>query len=745
MEAKNDSVFKRCKNFFRNNTKLKLRKTKNNQASTDKGEKEQKLNIFSKLLSKSKKVNFKTIFERNNLKMINFKRLNIKKLNLKKFTLKGFTLRGLSGKILTISVGAVVITVVIILSMVIPSIQSYTKDYVEVDQLAMAERLRHAITDYLGQLDRSNENISKTPALRSEEYSSTRIYLSNVAIDDSRINRLSVYDLEGTEQIRTHGRATTAELSESQGFETAKRGESHSTGFYLGATGQPALTISTPIFSNVNNTEVVGVLEVDYSMNTLWSYVYQYNMGETGGAMVIDSSGTVLGHRDNGYVYNSVSMKEDLPWGTMEENFRGNITFNHNDTEYFAAYNQIPGVQWKVVIYQGQGEVLEQKAIIIKNIIKTALMLVLAAVIITLIFVTITFSPLKTLDKGARAIASGDLTQSFNIKSKDEIGDLSRAFESMVVSLKEIIGSSLESAQITENTAKELSMAANEAAMASQQIATTVEEVAKGAEDQTTASQRVVEKVNNIAAMAKDIADRSEMATKINQAMVVTIEDNTKTMVELISALKDIVDGNIRVSGNISSLEKEAQMVGKIITVVTDIAGQTNLLALNAAIEAARAGDAGRGFAVVADEVRKLSDETSKAATEIKKIVQSIQSQISDTAIEVNAQSSKAQGQLLLIDDASKALEAIGETSKTTLEAITEINIKSQQQAQEVEEVVIDSKQVAYVAEQTSASSQEVAATSEQQTASLQEITAATQSLAEVAGELRELVNKFKV
>jgi len=72
-------------------------------------------------------------------------------------------------------------------------------------------------------------------------------------------------------------------------------------------------------------------------------------------------------------------------------------------------------------------------------------------------------------------------------------------------------------------------------------------------------------------------------------------------------------------------LGHQAEGIGNILSVITDIADQTNLLALNAAIEAARAGDAGRGFAVVADEVRKLAEKTMTATKEVGDAIRGIQ------------------------------------------------------------------------------------------------------------------------
>ncbi|OCW56218.1 methyl-accepting chemotaxis protein [Hoeflea olei] len=80
--------------------------------------------------------------------------------------------------------------------------------------------------------------------------------------------------------------------------------------------------------------------------------------------------------------------------------------------------------------------------------------------------------------------------------------------------------------------------------------------------------------------------------------------------------------------GAMAGVEQSAEQIGKIISVIDEIAFQTNLLALNAGIEAARAGDAGRGFAVVATEVRALAQRSAGAANEIKQLVADAKSQV---------------------------------------------------------------------------------------------------------------------
>jgi methyl-accepting chemotaxis protein len=91
--------------------------------------------------------------------------------------------------------------------------------------------------------------------------------------------------------------------------------------------------------------------------------------------------------------------------------------------------------------------------------------------------------------------------------------------------------------------------------------------------------------------------------------------------------IRQAVDASAR---TIRQLESSTAEIGRVVTVIHEIASQTNLLALNAAIEAARAGEEGRGFAVVADEVRKLAERTALATKEIRVMIGNVQGQTAE-------------------------------------------------------------------------------------------------------------------
>jgi methyl-accepting chemotaxis protein len=87
----------------------------------------------------------------------------------------------------------------------------------------------------------------------------------------------------------------------------------------------------------------------------------------------------------------------------------------------------------------------------------------------------------------------------------------------------------------------------------------------------------------------------------------------------------------------VDNLSQAAAKIGDVVALIQDIAAQTNLLALNATIEAARAGAAGAGFAVVAGEVKNLSAQTSRATSEIRDHIQTMQEVTSETVLAIRS------------------------------------------------------------------------------------------------------------
>ncbi|MBA5687339.1 methyl-accepting chemotaxis protein [Rugamonas apoptosis] len=201
--------------------------------------------------------------------------------------------------------------------------------------------------------------------------------------------------------------------------------------------------------------------------------------------------------------------------------------------------------------------------------------------------------PINHAVKVARTVAGGDLSSRIEVRSTDEIGQLSAALKDMNHSLIGIVREVRGSTDAIATASAEIAAGNLDLSERTERQAGALEETASSMEELTATVKRNAEhahQANTLAQSASDVAGQGG-------AVVAQVVD---TMASINASARKIVD---------------------IIAVIDSIAFQTNILALNAAVEAARAGEQGRGFAVVANEVRNLAQRSAAAAREIKTLI----------------------------------------------------------------------------------------------------------------------------
>ena len=244
--------------------------------------------------------------------------------------------------------------------------------------------------------------------------------------------------------------------------------------------------------------------------------------------------------------------------------------------------------------------------------------LVLLAIVVLGAFLALYLSalivrPLRRVSGDLASVASGDLTGTVEVASRDEVGRMADSLSRALRNLRDTIASVAAGAQALDRSSTELTEVNNRIAASAARSSTGAVEVSGLAEEVSTYVKTMAVSADAMAASIREIAQNaSEAATVANHAV-------------------ELADTTTRTIGKLGD---SSTQIGSAVKLITAIAEQTNLLALNATIEAARAGDAGKGFAVVAGEVKDLAQETAKATDEISRLVDAIQT---DTAGAVRA------------------------------------------------------------------------------------------------------------
>lgn len=354
-------------------------------------------------------------------------------------------------------------------------------------------------------------------------------------------------------------------------------------------------------------------------------------------------------------------------------------------------------------------------------------------------------NPLLTLKDRMETANSGDLTVATDIRGRDEIAQVGETFTLMIGNIAEVVKKVITAAGELAQEAQGLAQRSTQITASNQEVATAIETVAAGSDQQATAVNEAAATAQKMSQEVQSVYDHIQEATVIGSEAAAVAAGGNEVNADAINQMSRIGSTMAEFSKAVEGLGSRSQEISQIVDLITGIAEQTNLLALNAAIEAARAGEQGRGFAVVAEEVRKLAEQSRAAASQIASLIGEIQQDTSSTVQRAAEQTSEIDRGVTLVSQAGEAFNTLSGFIQQLQAKLDFIAQASDSTVEGTQKTLAALEEVSAVAQETSASTEQINSSIQEQSATIQEMAQANKGLSEMAGQLTELVQQFKV
>jgi len=407
------------------------------------------------------------------------------------------------------------------------------------------------------------------------------------------------------------------------------------------------ITASAPI---IVDGKFLGVVGIDLLTESLNEELSKLTLYETGFGRLISNKGVVITHPDATRIGKTApewssddkgEIAKALSSGKSFTQMSFSISLNRNTLKSFVpVFIGDSPEPWMYGTVVPEEETYAQAVRALTSIILIMATGFLAVLLAVWLLTGGMLKPLKSTQLALQAIAQGegDLTQTLQIKSRDELGQLATNFNTFVSNLGTIIAAIRDEMHNLQHLGQRLgeNMAHTSASII--QINSNIESAGKsfnqqhGAVDEVSAT--VEEIVGNITSLDRLVGEQTEhlsaSASAVEQ-MVANMDSITRNIDISMNAFSKLNEASEQgydrlnaVGETITKIAAQSQGLEETNGTITSIASQTNLLAMNAAIEAAHAGDAGKGFAVVADEIRKLAEDTAARSRDISSVLKSL-------------------------------------------------------------------------------------------------------------------------
>lgn len=560
-------------------------------------------------------------------------------------------------------------------------------------------------------------NPSKTPAEKQD--------ILNKALNEYNISSAYILDSNGTSS------ELNLNLSSEEYVKQALTGKTYISSPHLNAiTNEMAIVLASPIMNA--NGSIDGVIVAVTNSDFVNRIVTSIDVGNNGGAYIIDKNGTILSDKDSTRI-GTINMIEIAKTDSSSkkqaeieqkmingESGIGKLTSYKGATQ-LVAYSPVPDTDgWSIGIYATQSDYFTGVA---KSIFITIIFIIIFIIVGSFIskrFARLISEPITRCVKRLEDLANGDLTSPApDVNTNDELKLLSNATGEIVEDINKIIkdvdyllGSMANGDFQIRTKAEEayrgdfsgilMSIRTINTSLSHTlfEIKESIEQVSEGAEQMAVGAQNLAEgSTEQSGAVEKLVCTIADVSKSVDESAKIAKDTskNTKLIGDQAKAstsqMSEMIDAMERISNASNKIED-------IIQTIESIAEQTNLLSLNASIEAARAGEAGKGFAVVAGEIGQLAKQSSEAVDETRKLI--------TTAL------SEVENGTGIVEATNKVLDTMIEKIYNTVDSINNVSLSVSEQTTKMEAINEEIEQISTVIQTNSATAEESSATTEQ-------------------------------
>jgi len=242
-------------------------------------------------------------------------------------------------------------------------------------------------------------------------------------------------------------------------WKRARQGETYVSTILVGKRSRRAgIYFAGPVRSDAG--EILGVAFLKYDAGIVRRIIGEVRIGGRGHAMLADDNTVILAHSiDRQLIYHSIipltpeqieTIDPQRRWGratipaapvtysevvgdpTKEATYRATL----DGQDYFAGQSRLKQMPWLVIAYESVAEFEAPLRTLLRDQSISVALVILFASLFAFSHSRSILRPVRALSKAAQSIAAGDLDTRADVETTDELGNLARAFNSMVPKLQ---------------------------------------------------------------------------------------------------------------------------------------------------------------------------------------------------------------------------------------------------------------------------------------------------------------------